>query len=139
MLDNTRRAFVSLIWVTLAYLIYALAVVPFLERKPTEHVDTTIDLVTVDHSTSTDRFVRELTPHFPDGSWELEDPKVLKSQQVTVLFQNFERLDDGSLKVQPCTLVYYGKDRGQQHKAKRGPTIMQAPDGAILALSLIHI
>lgn len=132
MLENTRRAFVSLIWVTLAYLIYALAVVPFLERKPAEHVDTRVDIVTVDHSTSTDRFVRELTPHFPDGSWELEDPKVLRSQQVTVLFQDFEQLVDGSLKVKPCTLVYYGKDRGQQQRAKRGPTIMQAPDGAIL-------
>ena len=95
-------------------------------------------------ATSTDRFVRELAPLFPEGSWELDQPMVLRSPQATILLREFEQLNDESIQVRPCTLVFWGKDEqadsataqveetAEKRPSRRGPIIMQAPEGAIL-------
>ena len=136
MLNNIRRAIVSLIGVTLAFGVYSLAVVPFVERntddaerRPSAISQTVASIA----SSSTDRFVRELTDlGFPQNSWELQRPSVLRTPQATILLKEIEQLEDGSLHIYPCTLIYYSSGRDAK-TTDRGPTIMQAPEGAKLA------
>ncbi len=124
-----RRTVLSLLGVSTAFVVYAFCIVPFIEprEQPDGHsAETQVDM----SSTSTDQYVRELTPLFPEGSWELDQPKVLRSEQATILLQEFEELDDGRLHVRPCTIVLYGSNRNAKDG---GPTIMQAPQGAKIA------
>lgn len=132
MFRNVKRAIVSFVWVALAFGIYVLIVAPFIDRS-LHNGSTDDDLVDLESisSSSADRFVPELTPLFPEGSWELGQPTVLRSPQATVLLKEFEELEDGSLRVRPCTLVFYGSDRDAVSPSS-GPTVMQAPEGAIL-------
>ncbi len=126
-----RHAFYSLIVLGAMFGAYSLCVVPIVEpRGFNEDIASTTETQLADASRSTDRFVRELSPLFPEGSWELNQPKVLHTEQATILLQDFEQLQDGSLHVKPCTLVFFG-DEPERDGA--GPTIMQAPNGAILA------
>ena len=124
-----RRTILSFLFVTLAYGVYALCVVPIVEPDVGDDELIGGDTLVGATSTVTDQFVRELTPLFPEGSWELDHPRVLRSEQVTFLLKEFEELDDGRLQVRPCTVVHYGANREQ---GAIGTTIMQAPEGAIL-------
>lgn len=132
MFRNVQRAIVSFVWVAVAFGTYLMIVTPFIDRS-LHNGSTDDDLVELESisSSSADRFVPELTPLFPEGSWELGQPTVLRSPQATVLLKEFEELEDGSLRVRPCTLVFYGGDRDTVSPS-RGPTVMQAPQGAIL-------
>ena len=125
-----RRTFLSLLFVTLAYVAYAVCVVPFVAPGKGDD-DTVVDdeLPSQVSSTVTDQFVRELSPLFPEGSWELDHPRVLRSEQITFLLKEFEELEGGRLHVRPCTVVHYESNREQ---GMIGTTIMQAPQGAIL-------
>lgn len=128
-LTRLRRTILSLLGVFLAYGLYAVCVVPFVEPHPSENL-VAEESPTDASSTAADPYVRELTPLFPEGSWELNHPKVLRSNQATILLQEFDQLDDGRLHVRPCTIVLYESKRKSD---EAGPTIMQAPQGAILA------
>jgi len=125
-----RQAFLSLVVLGTAFGLYSLCVVPFVEPSGRKDDVATTEAPLADASRSTDRFVRELSPLFPEGSWELNQPKVLHTDQATILLQEFNQLQDGSLHVKPCTLVFFG-DKPDEDDT--GPTIMQAPEGAILA------
>lgn len=132
MVQDIRRAFVSFAWVAFAFALYSVCVVPLIERGRPNHRDEPVQAAEVDATSSTDRFLQELTSLFPAGSWELENPRVLRNQQATFLLKDFEKLDDGSLKLDRCTLIFYGDDRGNPD-ADRGPTVLQAQRGAVLA------
>lgn len=131
MLRNIPRAIVSLVWVLLAFGVYMLVFTPWIDRPLEVLAEENGSVPEVRASTSTTRFLRELKPLFPEGSWELQQPTVLRSDQVTILLHDFKELDDGSLQIKPCTLVFFGKE-GDASKNSRGPTIMQAPEGAVL-------
>ena len=136
MLTRLRKSFLSFVFVVLAYGVYSICVATWIERpESTQAQEEVLRQNTNDGDSSTDRVLRELAQHFPKGSWELEksEVQVLRSPQATMVLKDFEQLNDGSLQIKPCTLIFYG-DRGKHgDKApKRGPTILQAPQGAIL-------
>ncbi len=82
---------------------------------------------------STDRFQQQLKAWFPADAWEMQEPNVLHSDGMTVLFEDYQPRDDGTVHIHPCTVVY----QPAQNLADRVPTaplILQAPDGALLPL-----
>ena len=75
----------------------------------------------------------ELAPFFPPGSWELENPKILASDQVKLLIGDYEPQEDGSVKLSPCTILFTpGKATDSPATRREKTVILEAPDGAIL-------
>ncbi|NBP80268.1 hypothetical protein EBU58_06030, partial [bacterium] len=42
---------------------------------------------------------------FPEGSWERDEPIVLESSRMRLLFKEYHSLPDGRVNLVPCTLV----------------------------------
>ena len=128
-ISQLRRSTISLLGVVLAYGVYLLCVVPFVEPKEAESRRASSSSSGTSFAAA-DQYLRELASLFPEGSWELDQPKILRSEQATILLQEFEEVEGGRLRIRPCTIVFYGS---QENQRDAGPTIMQAPQGAILA------
>jgi len=79
-----------------------------------------------------DRRLAALGDIFPAGAWERDDPIVLESRQMRLLFKDYQSLPDGRVNLVPCTLVVL-PDRGRSAEGSAGRTIvMRAPQGAVL-------
>ena len=63
---------------------------------------------------------------FPEGSWELDNPKVLESDSAMLLLREYETLPDGRVRLTPCTMIFYSG--GEENAAGRRPIVIQAPD-----------
>jgi hypothetical protein len=69
---------------------------------------------------------------FPAGAWERDEPIVLESRQMRLLFKDYQSLPDGRVNLVPCTLVVLS-DRNRVADGPAGRTIvMRAPQGAVL-------
>ena len=104
---------------------YALLAVPFLEPS--------IELAAATETplpppTRRDRGFEKL---FPPGAWELASPKVVETDNATLLFDDYKRLDGGRLQLNQCSLIFRlggtGADQNQ-----RPPLVLRAVEGAIL-------
>ena len=127
-LATFRRAVLSFVWVVGAFAVYTVCAVPFIE-PPRADVASDASDGSEPPSTSTARYMRELAHLFPAGSWELDKPMVLRSDRVTVLIDEYQQLDNDGLRIKKCTLILYDPDTAGE---SRGPTILQAPEGAEL-------
>ena len=67
---------------------------------------------------------------FQPGDWELNSPKVLLTSQGTLLFLDYQPLENGRLEIRPCTLILYSQDAGSQQSGR--PIVMRAGEGAEL-------
>src|SRR5688500_12868525 len=99
-----RRFIVALLATGLVFGIYALVVAPWLEPpavkkaeydpKRGEKYDSSLTL-------------RDFGDLFDEGSWELDDPKVIETASCTVLLKDYKPLPDGRMEIMPCTLIFY--------------------------------
>ena len=62
---------------------------------------------------------RELTQLFPPDHWVHRNPKILETEQCTLLIQEYQPLPDGRLELKPCTLIFRSPIRLPQAKAHR--------------------
>ena len=143
-LRNLGRAIRGGAFVAAAYVVYVLTVVPWVEPTAAARRSHFSD-DDAPGTRSTDRFMAELSALFPAGSWELDNPKVLKSDGgvATIILREYNVLADGSLQIKPFTVVFYPNpppgpsapsDRTTAGEEPRhAPVIMQAAEGAILA------
>jgi lipopolysaccharide export system protein LptA len=129
----------SLIIVVIAYCSYSFAVVPFIEPnvedRPTDlypDEGNTVEIIRQEH--------REKLKHlFEPGSWELEEPLIVQSEQGVLLIKSYDPQPDGTVSLNPCTLIFTEtKNSSKKNGAKKEsggvsrPVVVQAPDGAIL-------
>jgi lipopolysaccharide export system protein LptA len=131
--QRIQRTLYSLISVAIAYAGYALVAVPLIEPSLT-FTAPSLPPVAASHSRSFERL-------FPPGSWELERPKVLETEQGTLLFDDYQPLDDQTkMRLTRCTFVrYLESSRPASPKGSAGkpsdkgrPIILRAAAGAIL-------
>jgi len=77
--------------------------------------------------------LRELEGLFPKGAWELENPKILESDRVKLLLQDYVNRGDGTVEIRPCTMIFTPDESASgQDQPERSAVVLQAPEGAIL-------
>ncbi len=113
---------------------YRLAVVPLVEprvRLPeTGHEMSPEEAAAI--RARADRRLAALGDIFPPGAWERDEPIMLESRQMRLLFKDYQSLPDGRVNLVPCTLVVL-PDRSRLADGETGRTIvMRAPQGAVL-------
>ncbi len=130
-----KRTATSLAIVLATYWLYALFVVPRIEPPAPQSLE---QLGHAKPSTprATDRFQAELAGLFPEGAWENTSPKILRHRNTILLFRDYRPQEDGTLRIQPCTIVFRNPRQGNPDLRDQSSTlVLQAPEGAILQLS----
>jgi hypothetical protein len=80
-----------------------------------------------------DKRLAALGEIFPAGSWEREDPIVLESRQMRLLFRQYQALPDGRVHLVPCTLVVLPDRNRVAGEGDVGRTlVLRVPQGAVL-------
>ena len=80
-----------------------------------------------------DRRLAALGELFPSGSWEREEPIMLESRQMRLLFKQYHTLPDGRVNLVPCTLVILPDRKRDSPAPAEGRTlVLRAPQGAVL-------
>lgn len=113
---------------------YRLAIVPLVEPRIRDleagHEMTPEEAAAI--RTRADNRLAALGDIFPPGAWERDEPIVLESRQMRLLFKDYQSLPDGRVNLVPCTLVVL-PDRNRMAEGSAGRTIvMRAPQGAVL-------
>ncbi len=126
----TGQSLVSLAVVLVCYWLYWFIAVPLIEPSADERVadSTSEERIGAARDTVTAR-QRELSQYFAAGDWEAKDPAIWQSGQMRLLFEKLEPQLDGSVKLNPCTLMFFDKAGGQ---GQTRPIIMRAFEGAII-------
>jgi hypothetical protein len=68
---------------------------------------------------------------FPPGAWERDDPIVLESRQMRLLFKDYHTLPDGRVNLVPCTVAML-PDRSRGPEGGGRTLVLRAPQGAVL-------
>ncbi len=140
------RYLAALATTLLAYAIYAALLAPFVEGTPGE--STAGPVLLLDSRPATD-IKQELAGLIPSDGWEWGTCNILESPQAILLFKTHEVLDDGSVQLEPLTMVLTPSKAattgtGELHNGaatpRAQPVVLRAPRGAKLkfekALSL---
>ena len=114
---------------------YRLAVVPWVEPKIVAAVNG-VELSPEQAAAiraRADQRLAALGDVLPEGSWELDDPIMLESRQMRLLFKNYHTLPDGRVNLVPCTLVVLpDRNRMVDGKPEGRTIVLRAPQGAVL-------
>jgi len=113
---------------------YRLTVVPLVEPR-LDDTATALEMTPEEAAAiraRADQRLAALGDIFPPGAWERDEPIVLESRQMRLLFKDYQSLPDGRVNLVPCTLVVLS-DRNRAADGPPGRTIvMRAPQGAVL-------
>jgi hypothetical protein len=123
--SRARRTAASLLLVSAAYCLYSLAVVPFIEPPAALSTSDMPQASLAPREYPFDRW-------FAEDSWERNRPKILATDQGTLLFDDEPSTDGRVLELKRCTLVFYPKSTKPTDQNK--PLILRASEGARLFL-----
>jgi len=131
-LGRTLRVFL----VTLAAAgFYRLAVVPVVEPRVRDTA-TALEMTPEEAAAiraRADQRLASLGDVFPPGAWERENPIMLESRQMRLLFKDYHSLPDGRVNLVPCTLVVLPDRNRVASDGQPGRTmVLRAPQGAVL-------
>ncbi|MFO0914658.1 MAG: hypothetical protein U0795_17000 [Pirellulales bacterium] len=130
---RSTRMVISLFAVLGAHLLYRLAVCPWLVPTLADRPPTTQQKDTTETAPGLNPLAEQLQALFAPGSWELQDPEVLQSDELTLLMRAYKQLADGQLEIRPVTLIYYPQGRRfYRPGVSAPPVVMQAEGGAVL-------
>ena len=129
-----KYAAVALAGVVAVFGLYSITVVPLVDPAT---ADTSVETISeYDRARAEEnmrRRVRELEPLFAAGAWELDQPKILESDQVRLLMRDYETSADGTVRIFPCTMIYVPQDAGLTPEERiRRAVVLEAPEGALL-------
>jgi hypothetical protein len=126
---HLRRYFTALAVLLVLCCTYAVAVVPWIEPPPlvkAEPVQESLAIPAISAGVQ-----EELARLFPPDAWQRKDPKVVETEQCTLLIQDYRRLPDGGLELKPCTLIFHASggasDDGDQEQRGGRPIVLDAP------------
>ncbi|MCH5372541.1 MAG: hypothetical protein JJ992_01085, partial [Planctomycetes bacterium] len=126
MFSRIKASIKTLVVVSLAYCAYSLLLVRFIEPSVTQRADSESTILAVGESPRQ----TQLRSIFPQGSWELDGPKVLETESGMLLLKELKELDEYRLEMKPCTLVFFSGE--EQPGGERRPTVLQASESAVL-------
>ena len=114
---------------------YRLAIVPWVEPRVADTA-TALELSPEQAAAiraRADKRLAALGDVFPEGSWERDDPIVLESRQMRLLFKQYHSLPDGRVNLVPCTLVMLSdRNRSADDGGPGRTVVLRAPQGAVL-------
>ena len=114
---------------------YRLAVVPIVEPRVRDTA-TALEMTPEEAAAiraRSDQRLAALGDVFPPGAWEREDPIMLESRQIRLLFKDYHSLPDGRVNLVPCTLVVLPDRNRVAADGQPGRTlVLRAPQGAVL-------
>src|ERR1700685_1148518 len=103
MFERLRRSAIGFGVVMAAFTAYRIAAVPFIEPAVAapNHA--------ADHFGPPPQDLSDpvLSRIFPAGSWQLNDPPKLENGRSELLWQNYETLPNGWVRMKPCTIVFF--------------------------------
>ena len=105
-----KRALISVVILAISYGVYASWIAPWVEPAAVRRVTAT-ELPKHDGVRAVDRYLDDLQQIFPTDSWEVKSPKVLRHRDTLLLFREYHPQDDGTIRVQPCTVVLLGRQQ----------------------------
>jgi len=126
------RAVISFAAIAVCYSAYARLVVPLIE-PPFDPAARNLGQLEPLSDVILDARLAELAPLFPRRTEMLKNAKLLESDQVKLLLQDYRNLGDGRVLIRPCVLVMY-PDRETAAGGPRGSRqiiILEAPEGAV--------
>jgi hypothetical protein len=128
------RYLAALTVLLIAFSTYALAIAPWFEPPPIAKRETAV----APHPRPPNSDLPpEIAALFPPDHWAHKDPKIIKTDQCTVLIQDY-RTPDGKLELTPCLLIFYSAPPktppGEAAAApKRGrPIVLEAPKAELV-------
>jgi hypothetical protein len=126
------RILVSFGAVFSAYLVYALIAVRLIEPSVIAVPKTTRSPEEYQEARKlTNQAVLKFRQYFPEGSWEIKNPKVLGNERVKLLVSEYiNNPKDRTIKLTKCTMLFFEEPAAGKPDAP--PLIMQAPEGAVL-------
>jgi len=129
---RSYRGLVAFAGVLGCYWLYLLLVVPLVEPPGVEHQAQGISAQ--EAAQAEERFQQyrsRLLPLFPEGTWHLGKTKIIETEDVIVLLEEYERPDELHLRVWPCAGIVsvVTEEDGQ---TIRSAMIIEAPEGALL-------
>ena len=114
--------------------LYRLAVVPWVEPRYRDLVD--VEELTPEQAAAirsrADRRLETVRELFPPGSWEHEEPIVMESRGMRLLFKQYHSLPDGRVNLVPCTVVVLPDGQRRAHSENGRTILLRAPQGAVL-------
>ncbi|MEN6459359.1 MAG: hypothetical protein ABFC63_10565 [Thermoguttaceae bacterium] len=136
-----RRIAASFAIVVVAYWVYALAVVPWIEPPA--------DLAIGRAVAQTDGTTKDDPPEPPDDpirpqmdwikklfradAWESKKPTILESNRAKLIFESYRNHPDGRIELHPCTVVFpYDGPAEDEDQRIRQSIVLEAPGGALL-------
>ncbi|MGD0896927.1 MAG: hypothetical protein ABR915_03765 [Thermoguttaceae bacterium] len=119
----------SLVIVLVAYWTYSLLAVPLIEPPAgprTEHPEGDGPGPGPPPS-----LAKDLEKLFPPGSWELQEPKALASDQAILLIEKYDNLGDGWVDLFPLAVLFLPDDPNMELSERiQRATVLEAPEGA---------
>ncbi len=116
----------------ITFSVYAVAVAPWIEPPPIARAPLAQNVPVT--PPVTDETKSELASLFPPGHWVLGDPKIVETEQCTLLIQDYKPVEGGNLELKPCVLIFRARGASPATTpdslpaAKRSrPIILEAP------------
>ncbi len=119
---HIKRFLVAWMAILLAYGVYRVIAVPWIEPSVKRR-----HLVTSGDQQQRPSLPPKYAALFEKDQWERQRPKVLATNQATLLFQDHVPRADGRIELRPCTVIL-NNDNGDQER----PVVLRAPQGAVL-------
>ena len=129
---RSYRALVAFAGVLGCYWLYLLLVVPLVEPPSVEHQARGISAQ--EAAQAEERFQQyrsRLLPLFPEGTWHLGKTKIIETEDVVVLLEEYDRPDELHLRVWPCAGIVSAVTE-EDGQTIRSAMIIEAPEGALL-------
>ena len=115
--------------VAAAYYLYALVAVPLIEPSVKRRLAPAEGEAA---ENAPGERANPLARLFPPGAWELEEPKILETDDGLLLLKEYWPRDGGRLELKPCTAILNTPTDGAEGPPRKRPVILQAPAGAEL-------
>lgn len=91
----------------MAFGAYRVVAVPLIEPAATRFRSKGEELDGVDIASFRNRQVAEMQSLFPEGAWELDNPKIIQTSRGKLLFDTYKNLGDGLIEMKPFTMIFY--------------------------------
>lgn len=119
-----------------AFCLYSVTVVPLIEPANTMAANTKIEADKIEKAkAAANRRLSRFDSLLESCSIRMEDPKILESDQITLLFRTYENNPrDGTVLIKPFLLIYLPDDPDMTEEERIiAATVLEARNGATLA------